>query len=236
MTLRGHRDHIADLAFRGDLLVSGGGDAKVKQWSLRRKQCIATHDHSLWVGSVALSADAVLSASGDCTVKVWRVLTGTETRESGGSSGALFTLRHDTCIQGVAVDAVEGVLVATISGDAARVWSLRTGECYSTIGGSPPHNKGTFHSVALRGNLLAAGSGDWRIRLWSLACASRILGLDDGRTACVLIGTLTCVSGVVGLAISPLGFIVSKTRSRSYERDEHGAARLTVWAPNTVDM
>ena len=162
ITLCGHRDHIADLALRGDLLVSGGGDAKVKQWSLRGKQCVATlHDHMMWVGSVALSADAILSASGDCTIKVWRILA---PGEPSGPSGAMLSLKHDTCIQGVAVDAVQGVAAATISGDTARVWSLHTGECYCTIGGSPPHDKGTFHSVALRGNLLAAGSGDWRIR------------------------------------------------------------------------
>lgn len=77
--LTGHRGRIFALASATrHELVSGGDDALVTVWDLRREQCDRRWEgHTAWITSLAIHPKGyIVSGSRDCTVRVWNAGTG----------------------------------------------------------------------------------------------------------------------------------------------------------------
>ena len=153
-----HSDSTASVAISPDgrLLASGGGDAKVKLWSLPDGALLKTlTGHADTVGTVAISPDGRLLASAsrmDKTVKLWSLPDGTP----------LKTLSAWAMTVAISPD---GRLLATVDSDGIRLWSLPDGALLKIL------DSAWAASAAFSpdGRLLATGDEyDGLIKLWSL--------------------------------------------------------------------
>lgn len=159
--LQGYRDAVHHLAFgtRGDLLVSGGHDGKVRIWDTKSWELIRTlRGHSDTVRGVTFSSDGRLIASGgmDDTVRLWGWPTG-EARS---------LLKHTDSAGPVAFSPDGHLLASGDSGGAVYLWSTRSGEL---------QRKWNAHSASVNslkfspdGSLLVSAGCDGRIRFWTM--------------------------------------------------------------------
>ena len=154
-TLTGHTGAVQSVSFSPDgrLLASGGSDAAITLWDLSTNRELVTYNgHNAPVWSVAFSPDGKLLASGsaDGTIKLWNVAehSVTAARQAHRSPPEL--------VEG---ELVEGELVEGELVEGGRSVSL-----------SSRSNHGEIRSVTFSpdGELLASGSADGTMTLWSI--------------------------------------------------------------------
>jgi serine/threonine protein kinase len=187
-TLKGHTDVVTGAAWLADsvALVSGSWDGTLRLWHAVRAEntrTIAAHNAKIW--ALALSAEKlVASGAEDTTIKLW-----------GLDSTAKGTLRgHTSVVWGLSFSP-DGAFLASCSKDGTvRLWD-RSGNAIRTIlSGLPPVSSAGLYDGRIiivtptgkivatctghggyitglswhpQGAILASGSQDATIRLWS---------------------------------------------------------------------
>jgi len=199
-TLRGHTKSVCSIAISldGQVLASGSDDRTIKLWQLSKGLQIGTINMGGWfsgdsgcVYAVAISPDgqilASLSSSG--AVKLWNLRTGQEIRRLQGDTswvqaiaiGSVSVTQNDSDAKATpgASAFKQGVdqILAGGSGDAIKLWNLRTGRELPMLRG----HSSWVRTVAFSpdGQTLASGSDDATIKLWDLR---------TGRERCTLTG------------------------------------------------
>jgi WD40 repeat protein len=205
--LLGHKGDVNSVAFSrdGKLIASGSSDKTIIIWEAESGKPTGTpltgHDGS--VTSVAFSQDGKILASGgeDKQIWLWDVETGRSLRSP--------LLGHDQSVTSVAFSPNGNLLASSSEDDRIILWNTKSYEPLrsplvlekkSSTHGSP---KGV-NSIAfsMDGRLLASGSNDNTITLWSVDTGDAI-GSPLDHPIQGLFGMLR--SGVASVAFSPDG-------------------------------
>ncbi|KAL7930204.1 hypothetical protein V8C35DRAFT_324624 [Trichoderma chlorosporum] len=158
-TLEGHSNDVWSVVFSHDSSLIASGECM---------KTLKGHSDDVW--SVVFSHDSSLIASGslDCTIRLWRTDTGECIKTLKG---------HHRSITSV-VFSHNSLHIASGSDDCTiRLWRAATGECIKTLEGHSDYilsatlkgHVSHIWSVAFSHNssLIASGSNDKTIRLWS---------------------------------------------------------------------
>lgn len=142
-SLVGHSGRVWSVAFSPDsqMLISGSDDQTVRLWNVKTGQCLETlQGHASRVWSVAFSADGRTLASGsdDQTVRLWDATTGQQLETLQGYTRSLRSVAF-------APDNTAQILLGALALGEGAIAS--------------PSNK-------LKGQILASGSDDHKVRLW----------------------------------------------------------------------
>jgi WD40 repeat protein len=207
-TLQGGGGLISSLAFSpdGETVAAGTEDGSVILWSVADGSLIqSVTDHEDVVWSVAYSPDGsyLISGSGDGTLRLWYL---------GGQAGIqpAQELPYGEIVYGVTY-CNNGMVVFGLGDSTVRAVS-------STLNRELAGHTDDVRSVACssRGNMLASGSADNSIRLWSLG---------DVISSKTLIGHTDTVTSV---AFSPEGILLASGSDDGTVRvwDVEGGTRL----------
>jgi WD40 repeat protein len=181
----GHRWAIWSLAFSPDgaRLATGSFDNLVKLWDVDTRQELQTlRGHERPVNAIAFSSDGntLASTCDEGVIQLWDV---TPEREAGVLPG------HGRTVRCVAFS-LDGKLLASGTGpnwdheadqpEAVRIWDVASEEEIATL----PGHAGGILSVAFTpdGKILASGSADQTVRLWTVERGS---GFEDAIPAIV---------------------------------------------------
>ena len=191
---QGHAHDVAAVAYspNGQLMVTGGGDGKVKVWNVSTGFCFVTFgEHTAPVTAVTFMGGrgghglAVVSASLDGTVRAYDLVRYRNFRTLSAPVPAQFvSLATD--------DAGEIACAGTLEPFSIYVWSLQSGRVTDVLSG----HEGPIVSLAFSAaaGLLASGSWDRTVRLW-----------DVFRTGTTATETLSHGSDVLAVAFRPDG-------------------------------
>ncbi|EJC97788.1 WD repeat protein [Fomitiporia mediterranea MF3/22] len=166
---QGHYFDMNTLAYSSDgqYVATGGDDGKVKVWNTSSGFCFVTFsEHSAAVSAVefAKQGQVLFSASLDGTVRAFDLIRYRNFRTFTSPSPVQFS-----CL---AVDP-SGEVIAAGSTDSFQIflWSVQTGKLLDILSG----HEGPVSSVAFSpaGNVLASGSWDKSVRIWSVFDRSR---------------------------------------------------------------
>lgn len=166
---QGHYFDMNALAYSSDgqNIVTGGDDGKVKVWNTTSGLCFVTFaDHASAISALEYvkQGQVIFSASLDGTVRAFDMIRYRNFRT--------FTSPTPVQFSSLAVDPSAEV-VAAGSNDSFEIfmWSVQTGKLLDVLAGHEgPVSALTFSSAS---NLLASGSWDKTIRLWSVFGRSR---------------------------------------------------------------
>ncbi|KAG8689618.1 hypothetical protein FRC08_010846 [Ceratobasidium sp. 394] len=106
-TFVGHDKGLACVEFKGDTIISGSNDRKIKVWNASTGECMLTlPGHELLVRALAYDAVSgrLVSASYDRTIKVWDL---SDCRDGGWKFVREFKNLHDSHIFDVKFDATK---------------------------------------------------------------------------------------------------------------------------------
>jgi WD40 repeat protein/3',5'-cyclic AMP phosphodiesterase CpdA len=123
---------VTSVAFAptGALLASGSDEGWVELWDLASgRELMRLQGHTSWVWSIAFDPGGrhLVSSSFDGTVRLWELSEGRE---------VLCLRGHESAVTSVAFSP-DGRYLATGSWDAARIWSVQTGECLAILAHLP---------------------------------------------------------------------------------------------------
>lgn len=174
ITLRGHTDEVASVAFSpdGKRIATSSLDGTVKIWEAETgTETLTLHGHNDAVSSVAFSPDGseLVTASWDKTAKVWDAVSGkpliTLSGHTDGISRAIFSPMEG------------GTHVITASDDGtAKVWDVKTGKELLTLS----DQSGWINSIAISpdGNRIATAQVDGITKIWDANTGEEILTLS----------------------------------------------------------
>ena len=175
------------LALRGDLLVRGAADKKVKFWSVSGRACTATlTEHTDVVYCVDVGDEAIASGGRDETVRIWPL----------GSGASRSTLRHPHAVHAVHMDG--DVLATGCYDNVVRTWSVASGQLTRKLRG----HGNSVCAVSLSGSVLVSGGVDQLVKVWAL-------GDDAGECVATCEGHSGYVQGVALSASG--GFVASQS-------------------------
>ncbi len=133
MRLEGHQGSVWNVAFSpsGTHLASCSADGTVRLWSVAiGRENTRFEGHDDMVTSVTFSPDGMylVCGSSDGTVRLWEV--------DSGRRAIMAFQGHESVVTSVAFSP-DGRYLATGSWDAARIWSVQTGECLAILAHLP---------------------------------------------------------------------------------------------------
>ena len=169
--LSGHRAELTALAFSpdGSTLVTAGWDTTARLWNVRSGQIIDTLvRHQAAVTTLAFNAPGNRLATGgrDGLVNIWAL---NHADQDNLYYALLYELRgHRGAITDLLFNNAGDKLVTAGWDGTARVWNMNTGDTLITrdTHGGPINTLALFDND--NANLLAAGSEDSRLTLWTL--------------------------------------------------------------------
>ncbi|BAY41984.1 WD-repeat protein (plasmid) [Nostoc sp. NIES-2111] len=170
MTLQGHTGVVTSVAFnpKDNLLLSGSYDQSVKVWDRKTGKCLDTlkkHTNRIW--SVAFHPQGHLFVSGgdDHAAKIWELGTGQCIKTFQGHSNATYAIAHNW---------EHSLLASGHEDQTIKLWDLNLYSPHKSNVNTHPfrilqgHSNRVFSVVfSSTGQLLASGSADRTIKLWS---------------------------------------------------------------------
>lgn len=123
----GHRGPINAIQMRGDFIVSAGGDALVKLWSIQENKCIRTfkgHSRGLACVQMSLCQKYIVSGGNDNTIRIWKSDTGECLHQLVG---------HSSLIRSICISS--GRVISGSYDQTIKVWDLETGELITDLTG-----------------------------------------------------------------------------------------------------
>lgn len=205
-------------ALPGGRCATGSADGCVRVWcaaSGRQLSTLRGHSHHV-LALAALGGDALASGSEDGRVRLWNtraaVCTDALLQDSGVSALAALECGGLAC----GGDSCSSVwLWVPPAGGAGREGGL----CRASLHG---HTSGVTCLAALAGGLLASGSRDATVRVWSVAARACVAVFDEGQAS------VRC------LAALPDGDGAGQWRIAVGSRGDSRGATLSVWVLSAV--
>jgi periodic tryptophan protein 2 len=161
---QGHFDSINSLVYSpdGQRIVTCADDGKIKVWDVKSGFCIVTfteHTSGVTACEFAKKGNVLFTASLDGSVRAWDLIRYRNFRTFTAPSRLSFS-----CL---AVDpSGEVVCAGSLDSFDIHTWSVQTGQLLDQMSG----HEGPVSSMAFApdGSVLASGSWDHTVRLWSI--------------------------------------------------------------------
>lgn len=125
--LVGHRGPVNALKILGDLIVSAGGDALVKLWSISEGRCIRDfRGHTRGLACIAFSSDAkkIVSGGNDNAIRIWDT-------DSGECLHVL--TGHKSLVRSLHV--FSGKIISGSYDQVIKIWDLESGKLITDLAG-----------------------------------------------------------------------------------------------------
>ncbi|MEO1520264.1 MAG: DnaJ domain-containing protein [Cyanobacteria bacterium J06633_2] len=170
----GHTAPVLTVAFSPNrkVIVSGSADGSIRFWHVQHRGLLyILNDHRASVRAIAVNPNGLTLASSDGTHRIitWDMQTGLCTRPSLSTINDALALEFSPNRRDLWVGRIDGTV---------QRLDAETGESLCQFDG----HQEAVHSVALNGTgqLIASGSGDRTVRLWSPSNAQGLLSGHDG--------------------------------------------------------
>lgn len=125
--LVGHRGPVNALKIQGDFVVSAGGDALVKLWSISEGRCIRDfRGHTRGLACISFSSDAkkIVSGGNDNAIRIWDT-------ESGECLHVL--TGHKSLVRSLHVHS--GKIISGSYDQVIKIWDLESGQLITDLAG-----------------------------------------------------------------------------------------------------
>ena len=178
--------HALSFTPRGESLIMGSEDARVRVWHIEARpepsDRLSGHDAEVWALAYTPDGRTLATAADDHTIKLWDPRDGAERATLRG---------HGSLVTSLAVSPDGRTLASGGFDKTVRLWDLPSGRPRAVLRGHTDRVRGVAFSPD--GRLLASAASDFTIRLWDTA---------DGRGRGTLLGH---TDGLHALAFDPRG-------------------------------